>query len=375
MTASIALGMCFGDEGKGIFTDYLCLQHSNSIVIRFSGGPQSTHTVVTDENSHVFTNFGSGTLRGIPTYWSKFCPIEPRGILNELFVLLKKGIKPTLYIDENCPVVTPFDMKHNQESEKKNGHGSCGVGFGATINREEKHYSLTFMDLFYPDILQERLRLIENFYNFSITHQEVLDFIHYCKMLVNHEVINKIGSPTVLNKDHFIFEGSQGLLLDQNFGFFPNVTRSNTGCENAIDLLKSWNIRDRLEIFLITRAYQTRHGPGFMTNENIPHNIKENPEETNVENEWQGKFRKSILDLSLLEYAINRDPWVRKADKNLVITCLDHVQNEHRLTYKGKIIGYTSEQEFIEKIAKTLKIRNVYISRTNNSKNINLMLS
>jgi adenylosuccinate synthase len=68
-------------------------------VIRFSGGHQAGHTVVTDDTRHVFSNFGSGTLRGVPTYWSKFCTVEPIGLLNELDALKIKGYNPILYID------------------------------------------------------------------------------------------------------------------------------------------------------------------------------------------------------------------------------------------------------------------------------------
>ena len=87
-----------------------------------------------------------------------------------------------------------------------------------------------------------------------------------------------------------IFEGSQGLLLDQHHGFFPNVTRANVGLENVESFT---GLNDIYEVYLVTRAYQTRHGNGFMTNENRPHNITENIEETNKEHEYQGKFRRS----------------------------------------------------------------------------------
>ena len=149
------IGLGFGDEGKGITTDYLCTQFSYPLVIRFCGGHQAAHTVVVDGVSHVFSNFGSGTLRDVRTFWAKYCTVDPIGILNELDVLKEINIhEPELFIDPACPITTPYDKRFNKFREINNLHGSCGVGFGATIEREKNHYSLTFADLFYPKIFE-----------------------------------------------------------------------------------------------------------------------------------------------------------------------------------------------------------------------------
>ena len=362
MKNKVVVGLGFGDEGKGLFTDYLCHQYPDSLVIRYSGGHQCGHTVVTDNVEHVFSNFGSGTLRNVPTYWSRYCTVEPIGFIRELTLLKQKNINPFIYINKECPITTPYDIEHNKQQEKSNLHGSCGVGFGATIEREENHYSLQFGDLFYPDIFEEKLRAIGDYYNFPASLTEFVECSNLMTTIKNVELVF-FDLPEFPN---YIFEGSQGLLLDQNFGFFPNVTRANTGCRNVLRTLFS----NDFEIFLVTRAYQTRHGNGFMTNENLGHNIKINLKETNKIHPWQGKFRRSMLDVSLLEYAINKDVSIYKNTKNLVITCLDHIESNYGFTYKGNIISCSNETEFINKIANILRITDVYISKTNNSKNI-----
>ncbi|MEM9930725.1 MAG: adenylosuccinate synthetase, partial [Bacteroidota bacterium] len=84
MTTHIVLGLAFGDEGKGVTTDYLCRQAERPLVIRFSGGHQAGHTVVSPQGRrHVFSNFGAGTLAGAPTFWSKYCTFHPVGYANE----------------------------------------------------------------------------------------------------------------------------------------------------------------------------------------------------------------------------------------------------------------------------------------------------
>jgi len=362
MANKAVIGLGFGDEGKGLFTDYLCSQSINPLVIRFSGGQQAGHTVVSNGIRHVFSNFGAGTLRGAPSYFSKYCTINPVGIVNELSVLLDKGINPLLFIDADCAVTTPYDIKYNQANNK---HGSCGVGVGATINREEQYYSLTFGDLFYPWVLETKLKLIKDFYA-DYAELDISHFLECCAIITHSVHIEKTHGIPKNNYSH-IFEGSQGLLLDKNIGFFPHVTRANTGTPNILPLLG----HDALSVYLITRAYQTRHGAGPLSNETIPHNISKNPNETNINNPYQGELRTALLDVSLLEYAINKDDYIRTAtNKYLVITCLDHIQNEYRFTYQNAIVYSKDQAEFISKIASILNIHNIYISASDDSNNI-----
>ncbi len=364
MKNKVVIGLGFGDEGKGKTVDYLCSKFPNSLVVRFSGGHQVGHTVVFDGTRHVFSNFGSGSLRGISTYWSKFCTVEPIGLMCELKILKDKLVNPIIHIDARCPITTPYDVYHNQVSSK---HSTVGVGFGDTINREEHYYSLTFRDLFYPEIFECKLQAIESFYGMVM---DLSLFRGSCKDIINSSLnvrlVEDVQKLFVRRYDAVIFEGSQGLMLDQHYGFFPYVTRSNTGSKNALELTKGHDT----EYYLVTRAYQTRHGAGFMTNTDKPHNISVNPLETNVTNKFQGDFRGALLDVSLLEYAISKDEHIRNSEKTLLITCLDHIQNEYRFTYQGKIVYCTNEFEFVSKVSSLLNIKKVLISRHEESKNI-----
>ena len=355
MQHKAVIGAGFGDEGKGLFTDYLCRSAEQPLVIRFSGGQQAGHTVIFDGVRHVFSNFGAGTLQGVPCYFSRFCTIDPVGIVNELDTLLAQGAEPLLYIDGACPVTTPYDICYNQQHHP---HGSCGVGVGATLNREEHFYSLTFADLFYPWVLETRLELIKEFYQ-GYTDVVLEDFLQCCSLISRSPWVEMSrGIPSGQFSD-YIYEGSQGLLLDQHYGFFPYVTRSNTGTKNILSLCGEHSP----ELYLITRAYQTRHGKGPLSHEALPHNIKKNPLETNICNPFQGEFRRSLLDLSLLEYALARDNLIAAdLNKSLVITCLDHMRDEYRFILNGQIIHCDNEQDFVQRIAEQLRIRTVYTS-------------
>ena len=365
MKQHMVLGCGFGDEGKGKVVSYLCSNSFslNKLVVRFSGGQQAGHHVVLKNGSdHVFSNFGSGTLLGVPTYFSKYCTIDPVGILNELDSLKEKNIDPFLFINNKCPVTTPYEKAFNRKRDSELLHGSCGVGVGQTIQRESDHYSILFEDIYYPSVLKIKLNLLKNYYSdLRIEEKELERFWYICDELnsesKNIKIVKSIDD--ILDEFNFnalIFEGSQGLLLDQNYGFFPHVTRSNTGSKNVIDM--GFNPK----VWLVTRAYQTRHGNGPMTNENLSHKIKINPYENNPSYNFQGVFRKSILDLDLLKYAINKDSYLQKAEINLVITCMD-LLDEFAYTIGGNKIIETSEQGFVERIKHYLNIKNIYVSK------------
>lgn len=355
MLISLVIGAGFGDEGKGAFVNYLCTKTDNPLVIRHHSGHQVGHTVVLNEKRHVFSNFGSGTLRGVPTYWSEYCTVNPIGVQKESQVLSELGIKPKIYYNANAMLTTPFDIYQNRKLDNINKHGSVGVGFGTTIQRNEDHYHLYVRDLLYPKIRDAKLENIwKQYYKIPELKGDweriMTNYISACDELVkNHIIIPSITK--VLHHDHLIFEGGQGILLDMDYGFFPNVTRSNTTSKNAIDIINKLPLfsGDKvINTYYITRAYQTRHGNGYMTNTELDCSyIKENPLETNLSDGFQGVFRKSVLDLDLLKYAVDCDKYHNpNSRKNLVITCLDQLPDRKAvpLTLNGVLTTMTPKQ-------------------------------
>ncbi len=361
MKASIVLGLGYGDEGKGITTDYLCRHSSNPLVIRFSGGHQAGHTVVNEKGQrHVFSSIGSGTLQGAPTYWSKYCTFNPIAFYNELNHLHELGYSPTVFVDALAQVTTPLDIFYNQDLEKVNGHGSCGVGFGATIERNEGPHKLYVQDLFYPVVLEQRLLAIADYYekktgNTNLRNElksqidqfkEKVELILPLIDLVEERIFFH-NLMTSSKYDHLIFEGSQGILLDMDHGFFPNVTRAHTTSRNAISIIT----RNRLpapEIYYITRTYQTRHGNGFLSNEELILDFTPNPKETNQYNPWQGAQRVSPLDMDMLNYALQCDrSYSRMVSKHLVITCMDQLNGPIQATHCGVIHQFESTMELL----------------------------
>lgn len=78
-----------------------------------------------------------------------------------------------MYVHPLCPVTTPFDIAHNRTSEKIKKHGSVGMGFGATIQRQENLYQLFVQDLYFETVLIAKLNAIASYYNATNTEEEI----------------------------------------------------------------------------------------------------------------------------------------------------------------------------------------------------------
>lgn len=346
MQAKIVVGLGYGDEGKGITTDYLSSKSPiPTIVIRYSGGQQAGHTVLQNGIRHIYATFGSGTGRGLPTYLSEYCTFYPPFALNEYNVLIDKGLRPSLYIHPLARLTSYWDMAWGRFRERIVNHGSCGMGVGATMHRHEQSpYKLFIIDLTNKDILAQKLNEMGRYYR-----DKVEDFKHFSHLDIdyfNEQVeIQKsnfelaLGSDwmkyiiedrivdyqkILVSSDMAIFEGSQGILLDMDHGVFPNVTYSNTTSKNALEICKKLDIhRDKTDIYYITRCYLTRHGNGWLP-ETADIKLINNHDETNILNEWQGNFKVKELDLNLLNYALRIDKsYNLDTTPHLVVTCLD----------------------------------------------------
>lgn len=335
MNTHIVLGLNYGDEGKGRVVDSLCSSPyiNNPIVVRFSGGQQCGHTVINNNGKHVHSTFPSGTLRGCDGYISEHCTFSPTYFLNEVDVLERILLSakvdnklvyfPKLYIHPLTKITTPWDVKLNRDNELKNNHGSCGMGVGETMRRHlETPYKLHAIDLFNERLLRTKLELFSN----ALGDIPLNDFIDDCNQSAK---ILRLASYDILKNRNIIFEGSQGILLDMDHGFFPHVTYANTTAKNAVDICNKIG-RQMTNRHYVTRSYMTRHGNGpFHTECELE--LVNTEEEINVENQWQGKFRVGKLDYELLQYAYTVDslyyPFGEDIPKTLHVTCMDQVSS------------------------------------------------
>ena len=397
----IVLGAAFGDEGKGRVVDALCAR-SRILpgVVRFSGGHQAAHRVVVGGKEHIFAHFGSGTIRGAPTYWSHYCPVAPVHLMNELVDLENIGIQtPDLHIDGKCAVTTPYDVMWGRcEQTIMKQHGSCGMGIYATWARERNGCHFLFEDTLHPEIVRMRLKQLRDYYRGTVDEEKEAQFVSDCAWIANrirddsfhlaygmhdfetHHLLARgewperdLTSQDPDDDDPFplIFEGSQGLLLDQSYGFFPHVTPSNTGTQNVVELLgPAYREKVIPEIWLVTRAYSTRHGLGpFLPAgfEGGPYEVV-NPNEKNTDDGPQGKFRTGPLSLDLLRYAVKKDAHLRQFGvDNVVVTGMDLMRGKRPLVIsQGALCECRGNQDFFEDIKAATGAQKLWVSTSQN---------
>ena len=131
----------FGDAGKGGLVDHLTRVTGAHTVVRYNGGAQAGHNVITpDGRHHTFAQFGSGSLvPGTRTYVSRFMLLDPLAMLAEERALQGLGVRDALArtaIDRRALITTPFHVAANRIKEVARGdarHGSCGMGIGETM--------------------------------------------------------------------------------------------------------------------------------------------------------------------------------------------------------------------------------------------------
>lgn len=353
MKAHIVIDLGFGDSGKGIVTARLvqAAQKNNEkvIVVRQNGGHQAGHTVYSRKHKshHVFSQFGSGAYTDASTYLPDtftFCPeqfVKEREIFNEA----KTSRLPKVYIDAEAMLVTPWDKYANQIESKATQHGTVGVGFGTTIVRNEKHYNLYARDLQFPTVLKQKLEsIITNYYGLSLVEEQfaVDRYLEACAKVLDLDIIlsNNFSHLARNHYDTVVFESAQGTLLDQHYGFFPNVTRSDTTVKAVYDFILKAGIKfSTYNVHYVTRSYLTRHGAGFLPEETRSLPLSNTNHETNKTNEWQGELRYAPINYELLRYAITTNEyyiWKIKClgRRTLIITCCDQCDVDPEEVYE-----------------------------------------
>ena len=103
------IGSGYGDEGKGLMTDYYASKFDDAIVVRSNGGAQAGHTVTTPTGErHVFSHFGSGSYSKTPTYLSEFFVANPMLLAKELKQADDDGIpSPVIGAHPSVLITTP----------------------------------------------------------------------------------------------------------------------------------------------------------------------------------------------------------------------------------------------------------------------------
>jgi adenylosuccinate synthase len=299
----IVVDLGFGDCGKGTVVDHLCATRDVHTVVRFNGGAQAAHTVVlADGRQHTFAQFGAGTLRpGVRTHLSRFMVVDPLALVTEAEHLGALGVRDVwqrLTVDCAALISTPYHREANRAKEIARGagrHGSCGMGVGETTA-----YALSDVDdaprvgdCADPVTLRRKLRRLRT--RLGVTGPPVEACVEaYTAFAATVSIVDGMR----FDDGPCVFEGAQGVLLDEWHGFHPYTTWSTTTFANAEELLGGAPAF-RLGVL---RTFTTRHGAGPLPTEDPALGITD---PNNPANPWQGAFRIGHFDAAAHRYALD----------------------------------------------------------------------
>ncbi|GAA0653933.1 hypothetical protein GCM10010193_00050 [Kitasatospora atroaurantiaca] len=321
----IVCDLGFGDAGKGTVVDRLCRgpygpgrARPVHAVVRHNGGAQAAHNVVTDDGRHhTFAQFGSGTFAGVPTHLSRFMLVDPLALAAEARHLAALGVPDPLAlltVDRRALLTTPFHAAANRLREQRRGqarHGSCGLGIGETARYALSHPgdAPTAADCTSPARLLRKLTLLRDRLADQLDTSpgefpapppaHCADAFH---AFAEHiRLTDEAHLPELLRTGPVVFEGAQGVLLDEWHGFHPYTTWSTTTFANAETLLAEAGAPGSALRLGVLRTYTTRHGPGPLPTESKALAV---PEPHNDTGRWQGAFRLGHFDTVAHRYAL-----------------------------------------------------------------------
>ncbi|GIE92923.1 adenylosuccinate synthetase [Paractinoplanes rishiriensis] len=311
MTEHVAVvDLGYGDAGKGTVVDALCASAPVRAVLRFNGGAQAAHNVVTETGRHhTFAQFGSGTLRGVPTHLTRFVVVDPLALAAEATAL--GNPYSLLTVDGDALLATPWHRAANRRKERRRRHGSCGMGVGEVMAYALRHAGAPRVaDVLSRPRLRRRLAAVADALgpaasqpsgpsggaaprSAGISLDDVVDaFVAFGETV---RIVDGSFTDRLLAEGPCVFEGAQGVLLDEWRGWHPHTTWSTTTFANVASLCPSF-----LRLGVV-RTYTTRHGAGpFVTEDKT----LELPEMHNGAGEWQGAFRAGHFDAVAHRYAV-----------------------------------------------------------------------
>ena len=387
MVIKTVTGAGYGDEGKGLMTDYFCgkLCDKKVLDIKVNGGAQAGHTVCRIDNNNnykhwVFRQYGSGTFAGADTYLCKEFMVnfielvKERQKLQEIY-----DIQNHLYIDKGCRVTLPCDVVINRalEEHRTKRHGSCGLGIYETFHRNNEIKAFKVKDVINefisktPDkFLDELNKIAEEHIKYRIAEIKEKDSIEISdveakKMIceaekMNTEYIDALleiikcddltfsesldNTITTHGYNAVVFECSQGLELDQfNKRNFPHLTPSNTGLKDVASIINECETLKNcdMENCFVTRSYKTKHGAGIFVEEDTEIQSQFGLyDRTNHRNQFQGSLKYGRVNFGRLKKLIFEQLEYMNDIKNrktsLAITHLDQTNEVFVLSTESK---------------------------------------
>jgi adenylosuccinate synthase len=232
-------------------------------------------------------------------------------------------------VDRAALLCTPWHRAANRLRELRRGgdrHGSCGMGVGETAAFALSHPAEAPRagDATSPVLLRRKLAAVRDHLHAELGELDVAPLEQVmAAFLAFGQAVRLVDSAREVLKGQCVFEGAQGVLLDEWRGWHPFTTWSTTTFDNALTLLdEAGQAGDALRLGVV-RGYTTRHGVGPLVTYDAALTAAL-PEPHNGHGPWQGAFRAGHFDAVAHGYAIEAAGGIDA----LAVTHLDVAQRQ-----------------------------------------------
>jgi adenylosuccinate synthase len=276
MPAIVLVGAQWGDEGKGKATDLLGEQVQ--YVIRYQGGNNAGHTVVTPDGQYFALHLlPSGILTpGVTCVIGNGVVVDPAVLIEELDALEARGVDTSkLVISADAHLIMPYHRALDRVTERylgKSRIGTTGRGIGPAYGDKVARMGIRVQDLLDPEqfrvklemALRDRNQILVKVYNRRALDVDAIwtDYMRYAERLRPRIADTRLLLDRALDDGAtLLLEGSQGTLLDVDHGTYPFVTSSSptAGGAAAGSGIGPTKIS---RVIGILKAYTTRVGEG-----------------------------------------------------------------------------------------------------------------
>ncbi|WP_117215872.1 adenylosuccinate synthase [Allorhizocola rhizosphaerae] len=276
MPAIVLLGAQWGDEGKGKVTDLLGSRVD--YVVRFSGGNNAGHTVITpDGQKFALHLMPSGALHpNAVTVIGNGVVVDPKVLIAEMDGLTERGVDVSrLLLSADAHLIMPHHRALDRVVERYLGTariGTTGRGIGPAYGDKVARMGIRVQDLLDPGILRQKLELVlreKNQILFKVYNRKAFDvgavveeYLTYAERLKPFIADTRLILHKAIEAGKIVLmEGAQATLLDLDHGTYPFVTSSNPTAGGACVGTGIPPTRITSVIGVI-KAYTTRVGAG-----------------------------------------------------------------------------------------------------------------
>lgn len=286
MPGTCVIGLQWGDEAKGKLVDILTEDHE--IVVRYQGGANAGHTVVSGGQTWKLSLIPSGILRdGVACIVTGGVVLDPASVIKEIDGLESRGVRidGKLRLSDRAHVVFPWHVAEDRilDGSLSGGEaiGTTGRGIGPCYrDKVGRSLAIRLGDL-YRDDFPAKVAHIVDFKNRLLAAWQgtgtAAVALEAAEILAQYRGYADRLRPFVSDTTGYLldaveagkrllFEGAQGALLDIDHGTFPYVTSSNSsgvGVASGSGVPGRWIDR----VIGVVKAYSTRVGGGPLPTE------------------------------------------------------------------------------------------------------------